>query len=113
MQQPSRKRPRTINSSEAKPPPISGFYGVTTNGKLWAAKIYYGGKQHRLGTFDTKQEAALAYDKTARGHSERKKPMNYESIEAAEEAAEQAQAEHTPTHDLRVCKWEAGGPLQR
>jgi hypothetical protein len=35
---------------------------------------------------DTKQEAALAYDREARPCGE-DKPLNYESIEAAEEAA--------------------------
>jgi hypothetical protein len=78
---------------QPKPRPASGFYGVSTNGKRWAAKISYDSKQHSLGSFDTKQEAALAYDKDARQCGE-DKPLNYESIAAADEAAVQAQAEH-------------------
>jgi hypothetical protein len=39
---------------------------VTANRKRWAANITYDSKKHRLGTFDAKQEAALAYDKQAR-----------------------------------------------
>jgi hypothetical protein len=98
MQQPSRKRRRANISSNAKPPPISGFHGVYANGKRWVGRIYYGSKQHCLGTFTTKQEAALAYDNAAREHDGGKKPLNYESIEAAEEAAALAQAEHALVH---------------
>jgi hypothetical protein len=92
MQQPSRKRRRANISFKAKPPPISGFYGVIANGKRWLAYIHYDSKRHTLGSFDTKQEAALAYDRAAREHGGGKKQLNYESINAAEEAAAQAQA---------------------
>jgi hypothetical protein len=68
------------------PRPSSGFYGVYANGKRWSARIRYDSKQHHLGSFDTKQEAALAYDRAARQCGE-DKSLNYESIEAAEEAA--------------------------
>jgi hypothetical protein len=70
--------------------PKSGFYGVRADGKRWQARLRFGGKQHRLGTFDTKQEAALAYDWAARKHKGDKAQCNYETIEAAEAAAAQA-----------------------
>jgi hypothetical protein len=40
--------------------------------------LHYGGKNHHLGTFDTKQEAALTDDREARQCGE-EKPLNYES----------------------------------
>jgi hypothetical protein len=70
--------------------PKSGFYGVRADGKRWQARLRFGGKQHRLGTFDTKQEAALAYDWAARKHKGDKAQCNYDTIEAAEAAAAQA-----------------------
>jgi hypothetical protein len=72
-----------------KPRPASGFYGVSAHGKRWQARITNGRKKHYLGTFDTKQEAALAYDREARQCGE-DRPLNYESIKTAEEAAVRA-----------------------
>jgi hypothetical protein len=84
---------------QPKPRPASGFYGVRASGKRWLAMISYDSKKHSLGTFDTKQEAALAYDRDAR-QCGKDKPLNYESIKTAEEAAVQAQAEHILVHDM-------------
>jgi hypothetical protein len=75
----------------------SGCYGVSANGKRWQAKIGYGGKKRYLGTFDTKQEAALAYDKEARKSGGENTLLNYDTIEEAEEAAVQARVEYGPS----------------
>jgi hypothetical protein len=88
-----------------RPRPKSGFYGVYRNSAVghalgWRAEIRYGGKGHHLGTFATKQEAALAYDKSSREHAEGARPLNYTTIIEAEEAAAQAQAEHILMHDM-------------
>jgi hypothetical protein len=87
---------------QLKPLPLSGFYGVSAKKRKkkkngWQATVRYGSKRHHLGTFDTKQEAAHAYDKEARQCGE-DMPLNNESITAAEEAAAQSQAEHALTH---------------
>jgi hypothetical protein len=77
---------------QPKPRPASGFYGVSAYGKRWKAIMCYDSKNHHLGIFDTKQEAALAHDKAV---------QNYESIAAAEEATAQAQAEQIIVHDMQ------------
>jgi hypothetical protein len=90
---------------QPKPRPASGFYGVSANKKRWQTIICYDRKKHHLGCFDTKQEAALAYDRAARQCGE-DKLLNYESIKAAEDAAVQSQAEHILMHEM------CAGPTQ-
>jgi hypothetical protein len=104
MDPPSYKRPRTGGEDghiqphkKVRPRPTSGFYGVYAKGKRWQTMIRYDSKKHCLGSFDTKQEAALAYDRKAR-QCGKDKLLNYESIKAAEDAAVQAQDEHIFTH---------------
>jgi hypothetical protein len=63
---------------------------VRADRKRWIAQLSYDNKEHYLGYFDTKQEAALTYDRAAR-QCGKDKSLNYESIAAAEEAAANAQ----------------------
>ena len=73
--------------------PASGYNGVMPNKKRWMVKINYNGKRHYLGTYDTKQEAALVYDETAMRCGE-EKVLNFDSMEDAIEAVARAQAEY-------------------
>eukprot|EP00935_MAST-01C_sp_MAST-1C-sp1_P000407 g407.t1 len=84
---------RTLQLQRRQSPrPASGFYGVSEAKKgKWQAQIWYGGKQHCLGKFGTKEEAALEYDTVARRRSPTK-PLNYPSLEVGREAAEKAAA---------------------
>jgi len=46
----------------------SGFRGVSRNGSSWGAQIRLGGRPTYLGTHDTPQSAARAYDAAALEH---------------------------------------------
>jgi hypothetical protein len=71
--------------------PPSGYYGVTRNRNRWHAQITTDGKQHNLGTFATKEEAALVYDRSVRQCTEHK-PLNFDTLVQAEHAAVEAKA---------------------
>ena len=71
--------------------PKSGYYGVRSDGKKWQARINYNGKKFNLGSFVTKEQAALAYDQAARVHTP-EKPTNYTTLEEAQQAADRAEA---------------------
>ena len=77
----------------AKPRPKSGFYGVCASGSKWRAMIRYGGKQHHLGRYRTKEEAAAAYDAAARNHKDSEAECNFESAEAGAAAVALAVSE--------------------
>jgi hypothetical protein len=65
----------------------------------WHAWIGYGGEEHNLGAFNTKEEAAAAYDKEARRcfNNMRIKPeFSYRSLEEAGAAANKAASEYVP-----------------
>ena len=64
---------------------------MSFNGKRWHAYINYDRRSHYLGTFDTKEQAAHAYDQAARARK-KEAPLNFRSAEEGAEAAAQAQA---------------------
>jgi hypothetical protein len=84
---------------QPKPRPASGFNGVYASGKRWSAQISYNSKNHNLGTFDTKHEAALVYDKEARQRGE-DRPLNFDTRDEAGETRD-------PQHD---CQSSTRGP---
>jgi hypothetical protein len=43
----------------------------------WRGTIYYGSKDHYLGTFDDEEEAARAYDRASRTHRSNKAALNF------------------------------------
>ena len=63
---PNRTTVKTVKNDQkkrGKPNQKTGLIGVTKSGKKYRAKITYGGKAKNLGTFDTKQQAGMAYDR--------------------------------------------------
>ena len=62
---PSKKRKRAKKRTRGNPNQHTGFIGVIEVGKKYRTQITYGGTQHYLGTFDTKEQAGIAYDRVA------------------------------------------------
>ena len=63
------------------------------------AQICHSGRTHHLGVFDTREQAALAYDIQARKHAPHK-VLNYPTLDQAHDAADQAEAEQILAHRL-------------
>jgi predicted transcriptional regulator len=52
-------------SKRGTPNSKTGLIGVSKSGKKYQARIRYGGTEHNLGTFNTKEQAGMAYDRAA------------------------------------------------
>jgi hypothetical protein len=52
-----------VQEKRGNPNQKTGLIGVYKIGKKYKAQIRHGGTQHNLGTFDTKEQAGIAYDR--------------------------------------------------
>lgn len=78
-------------SSTSEEQPISGFFGVSMWGMRWQARIDYLDRPNvHIGTYNTREEAAAAYDRAAREHGGTLPKCNYPSQEQADYAANAA-----------------------
>jgi hypothetical protein len=78
-------------ATRRRPPAASGYYGVYAYGASWQASLTNAdGGRERLGTFPTRQEAALAYDQAARQCTYKERPLNFMSLDY-EKAVEEAE----------------------
>ena len=59
----AKKRKRVKKRTRGNPNHKTGLIGVSKNRKKYRAGIAYGGTTHKLGTFDTKEQAGIAYDR--------------------------------------------------
>jgi hypothetical protein len=59
---------REQNNANRRPQPasLSGFLGVQKYREKWRAGLSYSGRRIKLGTYDTPEEAAKAYDSRAK-----------------------------------------------
>ena len=75
--------------SAAQPRPASGFYGVQSCPKGFSVSVSCNSpaQVQELGTFETKEEAALCYDKFARANNYAHELCNFGSLEHAQAAA--------------------------
>jgi hypothetical protein len=55
-------------TAKSRPNNTSGYRGVLYHGKKWSARIRVNYTRHVLGSFDTKEAAALAYNEAALKH---------------------------------------------
>ena len=67
--------------SKSRPVGASGFRGVKRTGNKWKVRSALGGRNVHLGTFDTKREAARAYDRYYLAHRGRKAILNFHPTE--------------------------------
>ena len=98
----------------------SGFIGVTFDRGKWQALLYSENKSQYLGRFNTKEEAALAYDKAAEMHSRQtglknkyvKLNYNFGSMDEGERAAAAAAVAWARQNPVAAAEAEAEAEQQ-
>lgn len=70
--------------AEVKKTKRSRFHGVTLQGQLWTACIVHRYQPHRLGSFASEEEAAVAYDKAAVRFHGAKAKLNFHPVTGEE-----------------------------
>lgn len=71
------------NVLRSQPVALSGYLGVRKARGRWTARINTAGQQRHLGTFDTPEAAALAYDAAARSAYGPNTPTNFPDDQSA------------------------------
>ena len=52
-----------VQEKRGKPNPTTGLIGVSKSGNKYQAQIQFGRRKYNLGSFDTKEQAGMAYDR--------------------------------------------------
>jgi hypothetical protein len=85
----------------------SGVHGVTmrrnaVDGQMWRSNIHVNGGKFALGSFDTKEEAAAAFDRAARLHFKEEAKFNFDRKMEADEARREAIQTRVLIQDGRI-----------
>ena len=84
-----------------------GFRGVTmksnaVHGKMWKSHIQVDGTQLALGSFDTKEEAAAAFDVAARHHFKEEAKCNFDMETEADVESREAKQTRQLIYEGRI-----------
>ena len=84
--------------------PNSGYYGVYANGNKWQVRLHYRGRRANLGNYNTKEEAAVAYDIASRRLKGNAGKLNWASVDGWPEAAALVVASNPAQLEQHIAK---------